>query len=70
MKKTARGVAEMTAAMTISGTIGMFVVLSDQPVMNIVFWRCAIGSARRTSGHPSDSRARSSRCSAQRGRAT
>ena len=45
MKKTARGVAEMTAAMTISGTIGMFVVLSDQPVMNIVFWRCAIGSA-------------------------
>ena len=38
MKKTARGVAEMTAAMTISGTIGMFVVLSDQPVMTTSAW--------------------------------
>ena len=40
-----RGVAEMTAAMTISGTIGLFVVLSQQPLANVVFWRCAIGAA-------------------------
>lgn len=39
-----RGTAEMTAAMTISGTIGLFVVLSMQPVLNVVFWRCAIGA--------------------------
>jgi len=40
-----RGVAEMTAAMAISGTIGLFVVLSQQPLANVVFWRCAIGAA-------------------------
>lgn len=40
----AHGTAEMTAAMIISGTIGLFVVLSRQPVANIVFWRCAIGA--------------------------
>lgn len=45
MSRVARGVAEMTAAMTISGTIGLFVVLSGQSVMNVVFWRCAIGAA-------------------------
>jgi drug/metabolite transporter (DMT)-like permease len=44
MNARARGVAEMTAAMTISGTIGLFVLLADQPVFNIVFWRCAIGT--------------------------
>lgn len=40
-----RGVAEMAAAMTISGTIGLFVVLSQQPLVNVVFWRCAFGAA-------------------------
>jgi len=41
----ARGTVEMTAAMLISGTIGLFVVLSGQSVFNVVFWRCAIGAA-------------------------
>lgn len=40
----AQGAAEMTAAMIISGTIGLCVVLSRQPVFNVVFWRCAIGA--------------------------
>lgn len=40
----ARGAAEMTVAMLISGTIGLFVVLSGQSVFNVVFWRCAIGA--------------------------
>ena len=40
-----RGVAEMTAAMMISGTIGWFVVRSGQPVMDVVFWRCVFGAA-------------------------
>ncbi len=40
----ARGTAEMTAAMIISGTVGLFVVLSGQPVLNIVFWRCVFGA--------------------------
>lgn len=39
-----RGTAEMTAAMVISGTIGWFVVVSGQPVMDVVFWRCAFGA--------------------------
>lgn len=38
-----RGTVEMTAAMVISGTIGWFVVLSGQPVTDVVFWRCAFG---------------------------
>lgn len=39
-----RGAAEMTAAMTISGSIGWLVVLSGQPVTDVVFWRCAFGA--------------------------
>ena len=39
-----RGTAEMTAAMMISGTIGWFVVVSGQPVMNVVLWRCLFGA--------------------------
>jgi len=39
-----RGSAEMTAAMLISGSIGWFVVMSGQPVGNIVFWRCLFGA--------------------------
>ncbi len=45
MTETTRGTVEMTAAMVISGTIGLFVVLSGQPVMSVVFWRCAFGAA-------------------------
>ena len=44
MKDQTRGTVEMTAAMVISGTIGLFVVLSGQPVMSVVFWRCAFGA--------------------------
>lgn len=44
MSDKMRGTAEMTAAMVISGTIGLFVVLSGQPVMDVVFWRCAFGA--------------------------
>lgn len=45
MNEKARGTIEMTAAMIISGTIGWFVVVSRQPVMDVVFWRCAFGAA-------------------------
>ncbi|CAI0789425.1 DMT family transporter [Serratia entomophila] len=39
-----RGSLEMIAAMLISGSIGWFVLMSGQPVINVVFWRCAIGA--------------------------
>ncbi|MDQ0318593.1 drug/metabolite transporter (DMT)-like permease [Pararhizobium capsulatum DSM 1112] len=39
-----RGRLEMIAAMLISGTIGWFVLMSGQPVVDVVFWRCAIGA--------------------------
>ena len=45
MQSTARGVAEMTTAMLISGTIGWFVVQSREPALSVVFWRCAFGAA-------------------------
>ncbi|MEN5093743.1 DMT family transporter [Pseudomonas protegens] len=41
---TRRGSLEMTAAMLISGTIGWFVLVSGQPVLDVVFWRCLIGA--------------------------
>ncbi len=44
MDKTLRGASEMTAAMTILGTIGLFVVLSGQGAIDVVFWRCAFGA--------------------------
>jgi drug/metabolite transporter (DMT)-like permease len=44
MDPRARGAIEMTGAMTISGTIGWFVMKSGLPVASIVFWRCAIGA--------------------------
>ncbi|HWL27501.1 MAG TPA: DMT family transporter [Burkholderiaceae bacterium] len=40
-----RGSIEMAAAMTISGTIGWFVLVSGQPVLDVVFWRCVFGAA-------------------------
>jgi hypothetical protein len=39
-KTIRRGSFEMTAAMLISGTIGWFVLVSGQPVLDVVFWRC------------------------------
>lgn len=41
---TAGGVARMTAAMVLSGTIGVFVVWSGLPVTAVVFWRCVFGA--------------------------
>lgn len=45
MTEKLRGTAEMTTAMAISGTIGWFVVVSGQPVTDVVFWRCVFGAA-------------------------
>ncbi|CAN7293270.1 DMT family transporter [Mesorhizobium amorphae] len=44
MDNTVRGTIEMTAAMAILGTIGWFVVMSRQPIMDVVFWRCTFGA--------------------------
>jgi drug/metabolite transporter (DMT)-like permease len=44
MDNKTRGTLEMTVAMTILGTIGWLVVISGQPVMDVVFWRCAFGA--------------------------
>jgi len=40
-----RGVAEMTLAMTISGTVGWFAIQSGLAPSAAVFWRCLFGSA-------------------------
>lgn len=40
-----RGSLEMIGAMLISGTIGWFVLVSGQPVLDVVFWRCLFGAA-------------------------
>lgn len=40
-----RGSTEMIVAMLISGTIGWFVLVSGQPVLDVVFWRCVFGAA-------------------------
>ncbi|MBW8733982.1 MAG: DMT family transporter [Asticcacaulis sp.] len=45
MDETRRGTVEMTVAMAVSGTIGWFVMQSHQPVLDVVFWRCAFGAA-------------------------
>ncbi|PAU56937.1 DMT family transporter [Pseudomonas indica] len=44
-KALKRGSLEMVAAMLISGTIGWFVLVSGQAVVDVVFWRCLIGGA-------------------------
>jgi drug/metabolite transporter (DMT)-like permease len=44
MIEKTRGTIEMTIAMAISGTIGWFVVMSGQPVLDVVFWRCIFGA--------------------------
>jgi drug/metabolite transporter (DMT)-like permease len=43
-----RGTIEMAAAMTIAGTIGWFVIMSGQPVIDVVFWRCVFGAVTLT----------------------
>ncbi|TKR56013.1 DMT family transporter [Allopusillimonas ginsengisoli] len=40
-----RGSLEMTAAMLVSGTVGWFVLMSGQNVLDVVFWRCVFGAA-------------------------
>lgn len=40
-----RGAVEMSVAMLMSGTIGWLVVSSQQPVSNVVFFRCLFGAA-------------------------
>jgi drug/metabolite transporter (DMT)-like permease len=42
-KSVRRGSWEMIGAMLISGTIGWFVLTSEMPVVDVVFWRCVIG---------------------------
>lgn len=44
-KTLKRGSLEMIAAMLISGTIGWFVLVSGQAVVDVVFWRCVVGGA-------------------------
>ncbi len=44
-KQVKRGSLEMTGAMLISGTIGWFVLISAQPIIDVVFWRCVFGAA-------------------------
>jgi drug/metabolite transporter (DMT)-like permease len=45
MEKDIRtGSLEMTAAMLISGSIGWFVLMSGQPVIDVVLWRCLFGA--------------------------
>lgn len=38
------GSLQMIAAMLISGTIGALVVFSQQPIANVVFWRCVFAT--------------------------
>jgi drug/metabolite transporter (DMT)-like permease len=45
MQRQLRGALEMSAAMVISGTIGWFVIRSGQPLVDLLFWRCAFGAA-------------------------
>jgi len=45
MKSTTLGTIEMIAAMLISGTIGYFVVVSELPILNVVWFRCILGAA-------------------------
>ena len=38
------GLAQMAAAMTLSGTLGVFVLESGQSAWNVVFFRCLFGA--------------------------
>ncbi|MFT2110617.1 DMT family transporter [Marinomonas sp. 2405UD68-3] len=41
---TSIGTIELVIAMILSGTIGYFVISSEQPLWNVVFFRCVIGA--------------------------
>ena len=43
-KQNSGGVADMLIAMVLSGTLGVFVVESDQSSFNVVFYRCLFGT--------------------------
>ena len=45
MRDIQKGVGQMSLAMLLSGSIGVFVLLSGLPVTDVVFWRCVIGAA-------------------------
>lgn len=45
MREIHTGVWQMSLAMLISGSIGVLVLLSGLPVIDVVFWRCVIGAA-------------------------
>ncbi|BDH46222.1 multidrug DMT transporter permease [Salmonella enterica subsp. enterica serovar Choleraesuis] len=38
-----KGIVELSSAMVIMGTVGLFVIESGQSVYNVVFYRCVIG---------------------------
>ncbi len=44
LTSTQRGVLQMTAAMAISGSVGLFVLESGQGALNVVFFRCLFGA--------------------------
>lgn len=44
MHSRTRGTLEMIAAMSISGTVGWFVVQAGQTPASVVFWRCLFGA--------------------------
>lgn len=44
MNPMTRGALEMTAAMTISGTVGWLVIETGQTAPTVVFWRCVFGA--------------------------
>ncbi|MFJ4789511.1 DMT family transporter [Streptomyces sp. NPDC088794] len=43
-RQQTRGALELTAAMVLSGTLGVFVLESGQPSFNVVFFRCVFGA--------------------------
>jgi drug/metabolite transporter (DMT)-like permease len=43
MNRKTWGMAELSAAMAIAGTIGWFVVVSGRSALDVVFWRCVFG---------------------------
>ncbi len=42
--KIPQGSGQMGLAMVISGSIGVFVLMSGLPVIDVVFWRCLVGA--------------------------
>lgn len=44
MSERTSGILEMTFAMSLIGTLGIFVVFSGQSPINVAFWRCLFGA--------------------------